>query len=140
MAWRKEVIRADPTRVLGTRVASSAHAIRFGPLLFVTGQSGRQLSGPEWDPDPATQARQCLENIGEILRAGGSSFDLVLKRTIYVRDRDEYDAMRPVVEEFFSAPVASTIIVSGLLRDERKAIEIEVIAGVLDDADAGDVA
>ncbi|WP_432837947.1 RidA family protein [Dactylosporangium sp. CA-092794] len=116
-------------------MASSAHAIQFGPLLFVTGQSGRRLEDPEYSNDPVEQARQCLDNIGAILREAGSSYEHVLKRTIVVRDRNEYNAVRPIVEEYFVSPVASSIIESGLLRDEQKVMEIEVIAFVPDDAD-----
>jgi 2-iminobutanoate/2-iminopropanoate deaminase len=136
VAWKKEVIHAPASAVRPTRVGSSAHAIRFGPLLFVTGQSGRRLEDPEYSADPVEQARQCLDNIGAILREAGSSYEHVLKRTIIVRDRSEYTAVRPVVEEYFVSPVASSIIESGLLRDEQKALEIEVIA-CIPDSDGG---
>lgn len=138
MAWQKEVVRAPSDVVRPTRVESSAHAIRFGPLLFVTGQSGRRLEDPEYSTDPVEQARQCLDNIGAILREAGSSYQHVLKRTIIVRDRNEYSAIRPVVEEYFVSPVASSILECGLLRDEQKVLEIEVIAAV-PDGDAGPV-
>jgi hypothetical protein len=54
----------------------------------------------------------------------------VLKRTIYVTNRDDYDQVRPIVDEYFVDPVASTIVITGLLRDDRKWLEIEVIAGI----------
>ena len=130
-AWQKEVIRLE-SGVPPTRVSSSAHAVRFGPILFVTGQSGRRDCTPEYDDDPAEQARQCLDNIAQILSASGTSFDNVLKRTIVIRDRTEYDAIRPIIDEYFPSPVASMIVEAGLLRDEHKAIEIEVIAGIPD--------
>lgn len=126
--WRKEIVNVPPSAVPSTRVPSSAHAIRFGPLLFVTGQSGRRMTEPEYTDDPAQQARQCLENIGEILRHAGTSYDNVLKRNIIVRDRAEYPAIRPIVDQYFTSPVASSIVESGLLRDEHKILEIEVIA------------
>jgi 2-iminobutanoate/2-iminopropanoate deaminase len=127
--WRKEVIRLE-SGAIPTRVPSSAHAVRFGPILFVTGQSGRRQGTPEYDEDPVAQARQCLENIGTILTGAGTSFENVLKRTIIIRNRAEYDAIRPVIDEYFPSPVASMILEAGLLRDEHKAIEIEVIAGI----------
>jgi 2-iminobutanoate/2-iminopropanoate deaminase len=133
--WKKEIINAPSSDVPQTRVPSSAHAIRFGPLLFVTGQSGRRMEGPEYSADPAEQARQCLDNIGAILHAAGSSFEHVLKRTIIVRDRAEYGVVRPIVDEYFVSPVASSIIESGLLRDEHKALEIEVIACIPETGD-----
>jgi 2-iminobutanoate/2-iminopropanoate deaminase len=134
--WTKEVIRLEGD-ALPTRVPSSAHAVRFGPLLFVTGQSGRRQGTPEYDDDPVAQARQCLDNIGKILTGSGTSFENVLKRTIVIRNRAEYDAIRPVIDEYFPSPVASMIVEAGLLRDEHKAIEIEVIAGIPDPVGEG---
>jgi 2-iminobutanoate/2-iminopropanoate deaminase len=128
--WKKEPINVTSDKIRQTRVNSSAHAIKFGPLLFVTGQSGRRMTDPEYSTDPVEQARQCLDNIGTILTESGSSYDHVLKRTIVIRDRKEYDLIRPVIEEYFTAPVASMIIESGLLRDEEKVLEIEVVASV----------
>jgi 2-iminobutanoate/2-iminopropanoate deaminase len=127
--WKKEIVEVSTDRVPATRIRSTAPAVKVGPLLFVTGQSGRHLGGQDnYSDDPAEQARQTMENIKAILEAAGSSLDQVVKRTIYVKDPELYDAMRPVVDGYFPSPVASTTLQTGFLRD--KMIEIEVIAVV----------
>jgi 2-iminobutanoate/2-iminopropanoate deaminase len=128
--WRKEVIYADPSRVPPTRVGSSAHAVRYGPFIYVTGQSGRRPGTLEYPKDPVEQARQCLDNIGAILEAAGATYADVLRRTIIIRDRKEYDLIRPVMDEYFPSPVASSIVEARLLRDDEKCIEIEITAAL----------
>jgi 2-iminobutanoate/2-iminopropanoate deaminase len=129
--WKKEVVEVPADRLPQPRIRSTAPAIRAGPLLFVTGQSGRNLGGVDaYSSDPAEQARQTMENIRAILEHAGTSFDNVVKRTIFVKDPALYDAMRPVVDGYFPSPVASTTIQTGFLRD--KMIEVEVIALVPD--------
>jgi 2-iminobutanoate/2-iminopropanoate deaminase len=129
--WRKEVIEVPAERLPQPRIRSTVPAVKLGPLLFVTGQSGRHPGGQaaqEYSEDPADQARQTMENIKTILEAAGSSFEHVLKRTIYIRDVESYASMRPIVDSYFSSPVASTSVQTGFLHE--KLIEVEVIAFV----------
>src|SRR5206468_1689925 len=104
--WRKEIIRVPEDRVPAPRSPSSAHAVRLGPLLFVTGQSGRRPGESDYLEDPIEHARQTMENVKAIVEAGGSSMEQVVKRTIVVRDLDLYLRMRPVIESYFPSPVA----------------------------------
>jgi 2-iminobutanoate/2-iminopropanoate deaminase len=131
-SWKKKIIDVPAGRLPQPRIRSTAPAVRVGPLLFVTGQSGRHLGGEDaYSADPAEQARQTMENIRAILEEAGTSFENVVKRTIFVKDPALYDAMRPVVDGYFPSPVASTTVQTGFLRD--KMIEVEVIAVIPDD-------
>jgi 2-iminobutanoate/2-iminopropanoate deaminase len=127
--WKKEIVRAEGAPV--TRMPSSAHGVRIGPLLFVTGQSGRRPGEDGYVADPAEHARQTMENVKAIVEAGGSSMDNVIKRTVIVKNTAVYEQMRPVVESYFPSPVASTHLWGGLSRDDML-LEVEVIAFVPD--------
>ena len=130
--WRKELVHVAADRLPQPRIASTVPAVRVGPFLFISGQSGRHVGGQDaYSEDPAEQARQTMENIRTILEAAGSSFEHVIKRTIFVRDAELYGAMRPVVDGYFTSPVASTSVQTGFLHD--KFIEVEVLAIVPDD-------
>jgi reactive intermediate/imine deaminase len=74
------------------------------------------------------QARRALQNIGEILKAGGASFQQVVRTTVYLADLADFPAMNEVYGTFFTAPqpARSTIQAAKLPRDAR--IEIDVIA------------
>ncbi len=68
-----------------------SQAIRAGQFLFVSGQvpidpaSGELIQGGIGD-----QTRRALENIGEILKAGGFSFQQVVRTTVYLADLGDF--------------------------------------------------
>ena|SRR5215213_3388401 len=106
-----------------------SQAIRAGQFLFVSGQvpidpaTGELVHG-----NIAEQARRALLNIGEILKAGGASFETVVRTTVYLADLADFPAMNEVYATFFTAPqpARSTIQAARLPKDAR--IEIDVIA------------
>jgi 2-iminobutanoate/2-iminopropanoate deaminase len=106
-----------------------SQAIRAGQMLFVSGQvpidpaTGELVQG-----GIADQARRALENVGEILKAGGASFQNVVRTTVYLADLADFPAMNEVYSTFFTSPqpARSTIQAARLPRNSR--IEIDVIA------------
>ena len=106
-----------------------SQAIRAGQFLFVSGQvpvdpaTGSLVTGTIAD-----QTRRALQNIGEILKAGGASFQQVVRTTVYLADLADFPAMNEAYATFFSAPqpARSTIQAAKLPKDAR--IEIDVIA------------
>jgi 2-iminobutanoate/2-iminopropanoate deaminase len=106
-----------------------SQAIKAGPFLFVSGQvpidptTGEIVAG-----GVADQTRRALQNIGEILTAGGASFQNVVRTTVYLADLTDFAAMNEVYASFFTAPqpARSTIQAARLPRDAR--IEIDVVA------------
>lgn len=106
-------------------------AIRAGQFLFVSGQvpidpaTGEMIQG-----GVADQTRRALQNIGEILIAGGASFQQVVRATVYLADLSDFASMNEVYATFFTPPqpARSTIQAARLPRDAR--IEIDVIAFV----------
>ena len=124
-AWKKELVSTE--RAPAPLSRSSAQAVRAGPLLFVTGQGGRKPGTSTYLPTAKEQARQCLENIKGIVEAAGSSMDQILKRTVFVPDRAVLSEIRDIIDEYFTAPCASTTV-GALLMGESMLIEVEVIA------------
>ena len=106
-----------------------SQAIKAGQFLFVSGQVPIDPATGEIVPGGvADQTRRALQNIGEILSAGGASFEHVGRTTVYLADLADFAAMNEVYATFFSAlqPARSTIQAARLPRDAR--IEIDVIA------------
>jgi len=106
-----------------------SQAIRAGSLLFVSGQvpidpaTGQIVTG-----DIAAQTHRVFQNIGEILKAGGASFDHVVRTTVFLADMNDFAAMNEAYATYFTtpAPARATVQVSRLPRDAR--VEIDVIA------------
>ena len=76
----------------------------------------------------AEQTRRAFQNVGEILKAGGASFQQVVRTTVYLADLNDFAAMNEVYASFFTPPqpARSTIQAARLPRDSR--IEVDVIA------------
>lgn len=108
-----------------------SQGIRAGSLLFVSGQvpidpaTGNLVEG-----DIAAQTHRVFQNIGEILKAGGASFDHVVRTTVFLADMDDFAAMNAVYATYFNAPAPAraTVQVSRLPKDAR--VEIDVIAAI----------
>ena len=106
-----------------------SQAIRAGSLLFVSGQvpidpaTGQIING-----DIAAQTHRVFQNIGEILKAGGASFDHVVRTTVFLADMNDFTAMNEAYATYFTAPAPAraTVQVSRLPKDAR--VEIDVIA------------
>jgi 2-iminobutanoate/2-iminopropanoate deaminase len=71
-----------------------------------------------------------LENLGAVLLAAGSSFDRVLKTTVFLKDMADFPQMNEVYARYFGAvrPARSTVQAAKLPRDVQ--VEIDCIAVV----------
>jgi len=106
-----------------------SQAIRAGQFLFVSGQVPVDpVTGDLVPGGIADQAKRVLQNVDEILKAAGASFEGVVRTTVYLADMADFSAMNEVYGTFFPSPqpARSTIQVSRLPKDAR--IEIDVIA------------
>lgn len=110
-------------------VGPYSQAIRAGSLLFVSGQIPLDPATGQIVPgDITAQTRRVMQNIGQILEAAGSSFDQVVRTTVYLADLAEFPAMNEAYGAFFEAPAParSTIQAARLPRDAK--LEVDVIA------------
>jgi 2-iminobutanoate/2-iminopropanoate deaminase len=74
------------------------------------------------------QTERVMNNLKAVLEAAGSSFERVVKTTVFLADMDDFTEMNEVYGRFFgdTPPARSTVQVSRLPRDVR--VEIDVIA------------
>jgi 2-iminobutanoate/2-iminopropanoate deaminase len=114
-----------------TAIGPYSQAIKAGNLLFVSGQVPIDpATGNLVDGDIATQTHRVFQNIGEILKAAGTSFDAVVRSTVYLQDMNDFGKMNEVYGTYFSspAPARATVQVARLPKDAR--VEIDVIASL----------
>jgi 2-iminobutanoate/2-iminopropanoate deaminase len=113
---------------------SQAIATSGGRLLFCSGQipldpASGQMVGTG---DVRAQAKQVMENLGAVLRAGGASFSTVVKTTIFLQDLADFGAVNEVYGSYFAdagaPPARATVQVAGLPRGAL--VEIEAIAEI----------
>ena len=107
-----------------------SRAVRVGDRVVVAD------TAPIWpddsvDPDPAVQARRCIEIMLDALAQAGGRPEDVVRTRMYLTDAAFAEAVGEVHGEFFSEirPAATMVVVAGLL-DPRWKVEMELEAVV----------
>ena len=106
-----------------------SQAIQTGNMLFVSGQIPIDpATGVFAGEDIATQTRQSLTNVSNILAAAGYSMNDVVKTTVLLADIADFATMNAVYAEFFTEnkPARACFAVKDLPRGAL--VEIEAIA------------
>lgn len=104
-----------------------------GTMLFIAGMIGWDAQGRFHSDDFAAQARQALENLAEVLRAGGGKPEHIVRMTWYVTDKREYlaaaqDVGRAFREIIGAYNAAMTAVEVTALMEDRAKVEIEATA------------
>lgn len=108
-----------------------SQGIKFGNLLFISGQAGADDEGRIVDGGFRAQGEQAFANLRRALEAGGSSLKDVLKVTIFVTDMGHFPDVVELRRKYFSEPYpADTIAEITALYDPKAMIEIEAIAAI----------
>jgi 2-iminobutanoate/2-iminopropanoate deaminase len=108
-----------------------SQGIKFGNLLFISGQAGAADDGKIVDGGFRAQGEQAFANLRRALEAGGSRLEDVVKVTIFVTDMGHFDDVVALRRKYFTAPYpADTIAEIKALYDPAAMIEIEAIAAV----------
>jgi len=106
-----------------------SQAIKANGLVFASGQVAL---------DPATmqiveggireQTERVMNNLKAVLEAAGTSFERVVKTTVFLADMNDFAQMNEVYGKYFGEvpPARSTVQVSRLPRDVS--VEIDLIA------------
>jgi 2-iminobutanoate/2-iminopropanoate deaminase len=110
-----------------------SQGIRFGNLLFLSGQLGRDPATGKLEAGFEAQARRTMTNLRDLLESAGSSMDMVLKTTVFVTDLARVGELNSIYREFFNNPLParSCVEVSALAGGAE--VEIELIAACPED-------
>lgn len=106
-----------------------SQAIAANGFIFASGQIAIDPStGNLLDGSIEEQTRLVLTNLKAVLEAGGSSFDKVIKCTVFLQDMNDFAKMNSVYGEFFKPPypARAAVQVARLPKDVK--VEIEAIA------------
>jgi 2-iminobutanoate/2-iminopropanoate deaminase len=104
-------------------------AIQVGEFVYCSGQIPLDpTTGNVVDGDITVQTRRVMENLRAVVEAAGSSFERVVKTTVFLKNIGDFAAMNAVYAEYLGAakPARSTVAVADLPRGAL--LEIELIA------------
>ncbi len=125
---KKQVIHTEKAP---KAIGPYSQAVRFGHLLFVSGQLGIDpASGNLVNGGFEAEARQVLANIQAILESQKSGMDKILKTTVFLTNMEDFAVLNGIYGTFIPEPypARTTIQVAALPKGAR--IEMEVIAEV----------
>ncbi len=127
----KQVIQTDAA---GPPLGAYSQGIRAGDFIFVTGCGPIQPgTGAVKGSTIEEQTDVVIDNLEEILRAGGATLGDVVKATVHLADPAEFPRYNETYAQRFSPPrPVRTTVGSNLGAVEGMRIEIDVIAYVGD--------
>lgn len=107
-----------------------SQAVKANGLLFCSGQVALDAATGEFHSGSAAEeAVRCLDNLGAVLAAGGSSFERVLRCTVFLVDMADFAAVNEVYARYFDGdepPSRACVAVAQLPKGAR--VEIDCIA------------
>jgi reactive intermediate/imine deaminase len=123
-------------QIVSTSAAPAAigpysQAVRAGNTLWLSGQIPLDpLTKELVKGDIEVQARRVFDNIKAVLAAAGTSFDGVVKMTIFLTDLGHFAEVNKVMAEYFREPypARSTVGVAALPRGAQ--VEVECIVAL----------
>lgn len=110
-------------------IGAYSQAIKFGDTLVTSGQipidpnTGDLVSG-----GIEAQTKQVMENLQQILLAGGVSFDDVVKTTIFILNMDDFAIVNKIYGEYFTKNLPARSCVAVACLPKKALVEIEVTA------------
>ncbi|XP_023815959.1 2-iminobutanoate/2-iminopropanoate deaminase isoform X2 [Oryzias latipes] len=105
--------------------------------MYISGQIGMDVvTGQLVVGGVQAQAKQALTNMGEILKAGGCTYNNVVKTTVLLKDIDDFNSVNEVYSSFFSSnfPARAAYQVAALPRGALVEIEAVAVLGPLSDS------
>ncbi|MFO7918400.1 MAG: RidA family protein [Anaerolineae bacterium] len=121
----KELILKEGTDVENMVIAPG---VRVGDVIYVSGSAGAK-DGELAGDDIESQARQAMENLGEVLEAAGSSWDKVFKLNCYLTEAArDFEGWNTVFKEYFPEDPPARTTVGAQIAMEGALIEVELIA------------
>lgn len=105
-----------------------SQAVVAGEMVYLSGQGGiNPETGKLVEGGVVAEAKQIMKNIGVVLEAAGTSFENVVKTTVFLADMGDFAAFNEVYAEYFTTkPARSCVAVKTL--PAGFAAEVEVVA------------
>lgn len=125
----KQIIATDKAP---KAIGPYSQAVVWNGLVYLSGQIPLDpVSGQLVEGDIVAQTERVLENLRGVLEASGSSFDKVLKTTVFLKDMGNFPKMNEVYARYFGTnpPARSTVEAARLPRDVQVEIDCIAIAG-----------
>jgi 2-iminobutanoate/2-iminopropanoate deaminase len=128
MALDREAITAPGAPAA---IGPYSHAVRFGSLLFCSGQIPLDpATGEIVGETPAEQARRCLINLTAVCEAADASLGDALRLTVYMTDLAAFAEVGEVYATFFAVDPPARVAVGVAALPRGAQVEIDAIVSL----------
>lgn len=129
----KEIITSSkaptPGFTPGQSVSPVAQAIRFGNMLFVSGQGAVDpVSGAVIPGDITVQTRQALDNLMNVIAAAGATAENVVNVRVVLRDVADFPRFNETFREYFGGEKVTRTCTGGTPNRAGINVQIDCIA------------
>lgn len=110
---------------------NQAILVEEGKLLFISGQLGLDPTRMELvSGGVGPEAKQALDNLGQILKKAGGDFSSIVKATIFLANINDFVTVNEIYASYFESdpPARAAFAVSALPKGAK--VEIEAIAAL----------
>ena len=108
-----------------------SHAVRSGGLLFCSGQIAIDpQTGELVGETPATQVRQCLDNLAAVCEAAGATLADAVRVTVYLTDMQAFAAVNGEYASYFGDKAPARVLVGVTALPKDALIEVEAVVAV----------
>jgi 2-iminobutanoate/2-iminopropanoate deaminase len=113
----------------GGSVSPLAQAIRFGNMLFVSGQGSLDPATGQVVPgDIVVQTRQTLDNIMSVLAAADATAKNIVNMRVILRNVADFPRFNETFREYFAGEKVTRTCFGGVLHRAGTDIEIDCVA------------
>ena len=105
--------------------------IIYNGVIYIAGQGAHSHDGSTFDMDITLHTKKVMENVKNLVEAGGGAMDSILQLTVYLAKIDDYDGMNKVFKDYFpnGGPARTTVAVAAL--PGNSLVEINCTAAVV---------
>jgi 2-iminobutanoate/2-iminopropanoate deaminase len=123
------VLKSVQTEQAPAAIGPYVQAIVAGPLQFVSGQLGlNPQTGELAGTDLASQARQALENLKQIVVAAGCALEQVAAVDVFLTNMGEFAEFNRIYEEFFAGHRPARAVVEVNALPKGALVEVKCVA------------
>ena len=123
-----ETLKKVATEKAPAAIGPYSQAVVFNGMVFTSGQIPINPENGQVEATTITQqTEQVMKNLGEVLKAAGSSFEKAVKTTCFLANISDFAAFNEVYANYFvTKPARSCVAVKDLPKGVL--VEVEVIA------------
>ncbi len=128
MGSQRDVVSASDAPAA---IGPYSHAVRFGGLLFCSGQIPLEPASGELVGDSAgEQAERCLANLQAVCEAAGTSLQRALRLTVYMTELGAFAEVNERYARFFDSEPPARVAVGVAALPRGAQVEIDAIVAL----------